>query len=174
VQDIEHIAEQFVQYLRGFGASQSNREPINLAALVDERVRRWVSAGHDVCVSVSPNSPVMSGDSVALSRVVDNLIGNAIQHGAPPIELEITAGESGRVSLVVRDHGSGIPDAEQPHALEPFTKVSQARGSKGSVGLGLAIVARVVRSHGGDLQLRNRENEGFEVQVTFAPATSPT
>lgn len=73
---------------------------------------------------------------------------------------------------MVRDHGRCIPEGEHSPALEPFTKVSPARGTKGSAGLGLAIAARVVRSHGGEVPLHNRRDTGFEVRVTFTPATA--
>ena len=169
VQDIEHIAEQFVQYVRCFGAPDSARATVDFAALVAERVGRWVSSGNDVRFCAPPDGVVTAGDGVALSRLVDNLIGNAVQHGSPPIELAVAKGETGSVMLVVRDHGSGIPESERSQALEPFTKISRDRGTKGSVGLGLAIVTRVARSHGGVVQLRNLGNAGFEVQVTLAP-----
>jgi two-component system osmolarity sensor histidine kinase EnvZ len=170
VRDIEHIAEQFVQYVRGFDPSSATREPVDLTALVAERVGRWVSSGNDVRLSQPSVGPVIEGDAIALARLVDNLIGNAVQHGSPPIEVEIVRGGTDGVALVVRDHGTGIPYEEQSRVLEPFTKVSTARGTKGSVGLGLAIVTRVARRHGGHVQLRNLGTTGFEVNVTFTTA----
>jgi two-component system osmolarity sensor histidine kinase EnvZ len=167
VQDIEHISQQFVQYLRGVDGPALERSPLNLVGLVGERVERWVKGDNDVRMTVASGNVVVNGNRVALERLTDNLIGNAIQHGAPPIEIEVARADAGRVQLVVRDHGRGIPESEQSTALEPFTQLSAARGTKGSVGLGLAIAARIVRAHGGELQFRKCGDACFEVCVTL-------
>jgi two-component system osmolarity sensor histidine kinase EnvZ len=167
VQDIEHISQQFVQYLRGFDGPALERSPLNLVGLVSERVERWANGGNDVRMTVASGNAPVNGNRVALERLTDNLIGNAIQHGAPPIEIEIAQSEAARVQLVIRDYGRGIPESAQSTALEPFTQLSAARGTKGSVGLGLAIAARVVRAHGGELQFRRRGAACFEVRVTL-------
>ena len=61
--------------------------------------------------------------------------------------------ETGRFFVEVRDRGPGIPAGEVDHAKRAFTRLNTARGGPAGAGLGLAIVERVARSHGGSLEL---------------------
>lgn len=96
VQDIEHISQQFVQYLRGLDGPALERRPLNLVGLLGERVERWVKGDNDVRMTAASGNVVVNGNRVALERLTDNLIGNAIQHGAPPIEIEVARSDAGR------------------------------------------------------------------------------
>ncbi|MCP9803605.1 histidine kinase [Cyanobium sp. T1G-Tous] len=91
---------------------------------------------------------------VALARAVANLIANARSYGAPPLRLQLRvaepAGEGFRI--VIWDCGPGIPPERWDQALMPFQRLDAARGGGGHCGLGLAIAARVARSHGGHLE----------------------
>ena len=100
-----------------------------------------------------------------LQRLLDNLIDNALQHGAPPVEVQLAWDSTGVAVLRVRDHGPGIAGADRPRALEPFAQLEPARATDGSCGLGLAIVRRIVTGCGGELLLADAPGGGLEVLV---------
>jgi two-component system osmolarity sensor histidine kinase EnvZ len=102
---------------------------------------------------------------------VSNLVDNALRHGAPPVEIA-TRMDHGAVVLEVADRGPGIPPSQVEHLKRPFTRGEAARSGASGAGLGLAIVERIARLHGGTLDLLPREGGGTRVRVTF-PAAVP-
>ncbi|MBU9189314.1 ATP-binding protein [Burkholderia gladioli] len=103
---------------------------------------------------------------VDLDRILTNLIENAMTYGEPPVEISTEAAAQG-YRLIVRDHGSGIPEAELERALRPFVRLDAARGGDAHCGLGLAIVKRLVRQHRGSFVASNADDGGFVVTMTF-------
>ena len=89
----------------------------------------------------------------SMARALDNLIGNAARY-ATKAEVNVEV-EEDRLVIIVEDDGPGIPKDRREEATRPFARLDRARNQdKGSgVGLGLAIVADVARSHGGSLKL---------------------
>lgn len=75
--------------------------------------------------------------------------------------------EDNQVIIEVSDHGAGVPDAEIERLLRPFTRLDTARGQANGAGLGLAIVERVIKRHGGQLQPGNRASGGFSVKISL-------
>ena len=67
----------------------------------------------------------------------------------------------------VRDRGPGIPESETERLKRPFTRLDEARGSRSGAGLGLAIVERVARAHGGRLDLSPRDGGGLVARLTL-------
>ncbi|MBL1068555.1 cell wall metabolism sensor histidine kinase WalK [Streptomyces sp. 7-21] len=110
------------------------------------------------------------GEAPALERAVVNLLDNAVKFGGGAPE-GVTVELRGGV-LRVRDHGPGIPAEELPHVFERFWRSPGARSLPGS-GLGLSIVARTVRSSGGDVVLRPAPGGGTEAVVTLPGAPTP-
>ncbi|WP_112170982.1 ATP-binding protein [Paraburkholderia unamae] len=106
---------------------------------------------------------------VALDRLVTNLVENALEYGAPPVEIA-TAIEDGACVIRVRDHGAGIEADRIAAAMRPFVRLNAARGGEGHCGLGLAIVARLARDNGGVCDVENHPEGGLIVRLTF-PAT---
>jgi two-component system osmolarity sensor histidine kinase EnvZ len=107
--------------------------------------------------------------ATAFSRLVANLVDNAIAYGAPPVE--ITTAQSGtNFVLEVADRGPGIPAEDVERMKQPFTRASAARSNASGVagaGLGLAIVDRVARMHGGRLDIAARDGGGNVARVTL-------
>jgi signal transduction histidine kinase len=105
---------------------------------------------------------------------VDNLIDNAVRHGAGPIDITAAATAGGaQVALSVRDHGPGFPTDFLPHAFDRFTRADTARTGPGT-GLGLAIVAAIARRHGGTALAANHPGDGAEVSLRLPTATDTT
>ena len=93
-------------------------------------------------------------DATLVAEAVSNLVGNAIRHsGSPKVEVSCVATAHG-VEIAVEDHGVGIPPEHAERVFERFHRVDPARAAEsGGAGLGLAIVRRIARLHGGDVRL---------------------
>lgn len=116
-------------------------------------------------------------DSALLGRALHNLFANAWAHGHPKsIALEVVASvQDDRARVVVRDRGPGFTEAVLPRAFEPFVMGADSARSPGAhgMGLGLALVRRIVEAHGGSVAASNVESgEGAEVsfELPLAPA----
>ena len=102
----------------------------------------------------------------ALRRLVLNLIVNAQNHGAPPIEL--ACGEHAGVAWIeVRDRGPGIAPGRVDELKSPFPRGDAARGGKPGSGLSLAIVERIARAEGTQLTLLPREGGGLVARISW-------
>jgi signal transduction histidine kinase len=138
-----------------------------LAELEAARLRR------DGCTIHTAISPArLIGDPAAISRVIRNLVDNAVRHAKSRVDIEV-ASQEGDVILTVSDDGPGIPEADRTRVFERFVRLDSARArSGGGTGLGLAIVAEVVAAHGGAVTIDDRSGGGTTINVTFRQQTS--
>jgi signal transduction histidine kinase len=142
------------------GADERMSEEVDLLALAAEEAARYEEAELD-------GQPVtLRGDARLLRRLVRNLLENARRHGAPPIELRVARAPSG-AELTVCDRGPGIPEADRERVFEPFYRPPSAREASGH-GLGLALVRRIARRHGGDARCEPRDGGGSCFRVTLS------
>src|SRR3546814_12747059 len=103
---------------------------------------------------------VISGDKMALGRLLNNLITNALNHGKPPVEVALDIVD-GNALITVSDHGPGISAERRIEALRPFSRLDDARTLTGSVGLGLVLADSIARAHDGTLALDNAKWGGL-------------
>ena len=119
-------------------------------------------------VTVSGAFPIVCGDRMWIGQAILNLVSNAVKFSdadkAPEISIEPYSGEEG-VGIVVRDRGCGLPENADERLFELFRR-GVGRKVAGT-GVGLAIVRRVARKHGGESWFRNRTGGGSEFFVTF-------
>jgi two-component system osmolarity sensor histidine kinase EnvZ len=106
---------------------------------------------------------------LAVRRLVENLIQNAVKHGGGEI-LVRTASSGSEATLAVLDRGPGIPAADIERLKEPFTRRDDARSGRSGAGLGLAIVSRIAKAHGARFDLAPREGGGLSASVAFPVA----
>jgi two-component system osmolarity sensor histidine kinase EnvZ len=169
IEEMNRIIGQFLEFART--NEDTAREPRDPNAIVAASVDRYVRTGRDV--RFAPGAvPVVPLRPTALSRLVANLIDNAIAYGAPPVEVT-TRAEGGRVVLDVADRGPGIAPGEVERLKQPFTRASAARTDASGIagaGLGLAIVDRIARMHGGAFELLPRDGGGTVARVTIPVA----
>jgi signal transduction histidine kinase len=115
-------------------------EQVDLLGLAAEECARYEEADLD-------GEPVsVHGDPRLLRRMIRNLLQNARQHGAPPIEMRVRNVDDG-AEIRVCDHGAGVPEAERERVFEPFYRRA---GASVGAGLGLALVRQIARRHRGD------------------------
>ena len=140
------------------------------ADLVDDVLRgvhrQILDLGVEVVVELPVDLPAMRGDRTALHLVLDNLVDNALRYGGGGRWLGIRAWVADAiVHLEVRDRGVGIGADELALVTRRFVRGKRA-ASSGS-GLGLALARRVIRDHGGTLQIRSELGEGTVVELAL-------
>jgi PAS domain S-box-containing protein len=140
------------------GKLQLDRQPVDLGAAVAETVRelqaRARKRGQSVVVSVE-RGVVVEADPVRLAQIVSNLVDNALKYSGRGARCEVSVRrEGGDAVLVVRDQGRGIAADDIERIFEPFYQAGGDGGAagRGGLGLGLALVRRLVELHGGSVR----------------------
>jgi len=161
IDDINAIIGQFLNFVRDADSEQPAR--IDPAGLVENLASRYVERGQDLQTDTreAPREVVLR--PLSIRRMLQNLIDNAFRYGSPPVQVSVRR-EVAEMVIEVLDRGPGIPADAIERVLQPFTRLDMARGG-GGTGLGLAIVDRIVRQHGGSLELGPREGGGLAVRV---------
>jgi two-component system sensor histidine kinase BaeS len=110
--------------------------------------------------------PVMvEGDASRLSQVVTNLLTNALKFSASGGQVTLTTGATdGLARLEVADQGPGIPEQELPHIFDRFWRGAAGRRAAGS-GIGLAVVAELVRAHAGQVHVASEPGHGTRFTI---------
>ena len=166
IEEMDRIIGQFLDFARDDSALAPEARDLNgvVAACVD----RYRKTGRAVEFHHGDVPPLPLRDT-AISRLTSNLIDNALAYGAPPVEVS-TSRNGDRVVLDVADRGMGIPESQVERLKQPFTRASASRartdGAAGA-GLGLAIVDRIARLHGGTFDLLPRDGGGTIARVTL-------
>lgn len=148
---------------------QEARTSVDISSLLQSVCDDLADAGNAVHYDGPARLPYWS-QPVALRRVFANLIGNAIKYGE---EATVTAApEDGGVMVEIADRGPGIPVDKREQVFAPFYRLEGSRSREtGGTGLGLSVARSIVRRHGGDITLHDRDGGGLLVRVTL-PATS--
>ena len=151
------------------------REPLDLTELVDAIVAdarfEVAQAGNGaqprIMVDASGPLPV-EGDPDLLWSAIENVVRNAVKHGARGGLVEVVLRtEDGMALVEVRDRGPGIAPDDLPAIFEPFFRAGASRTGVDGHGLGLAIARRVVQAHGGEIVAANRQDGGLRVTITL-------
>ncbi|HJR26954.1 MAG TPA: HAMP domain-containing sensor histidine kinase [Acidimicrobiales bacterium] len=132
------------------GAEPTDLEPLDVERSV-EAVVRAADGADDVVIAIPPGLRVRA-DRARLSRVLGNLLENAVRHGSPPVEISASQ-EGARISVRIRDHGPGI-GADPDRLFDRFAKSDRSRAAGGS-GLGLAIAAGHAAAMSAELRAAN-------------------
>jgi len=113
------------------------------------------------------------GDRGGLSRVMRNLLENAIRHAESRVDVRVYPDGSNAV-VTVADDGPGIPEADRKRIFERFVRLDSGRArSGGGTGLGLAIVSEVVGAHGGTVTVDDRPGGGALIVVRVPREYAP-
>jgi len=163
IDEMDRIISQFLDFARpGADCTVEVCDPGEIVASVAARQQR---AGRDVRFA-REELPRMALRATAFERMIGNLVDNALRHGAPPVELVArVAGET--LIVEVADHGPGIRAEDVDYLKRPFTRGDPARGGAPGAGLGLAIVERIARLHGGTLDLVPSVGGGTTARVSI-------
>ncbi|MCF7698040.1 ATP-binding protein [Loktanella sp. M215] len=159
VDEMQRLLDSFLDFVRSDAGDALER--IDPAAILSDLVADYTRIGLPVTLTVSTADPAtLPLRPAAIRRALDNLVGNALRYGTQArVAVHVT---DRAVRYVVEDDGPGIPADQRDEAVRPFTRLDPARNQdRGSgVGLGLAIVADIARSHGGVLRLGDSDDMG--------------
>jgi len=149
-------------------------EEVNISTLVEDKVRwlRTMEPAHVVVVNVQQGLTA-NGDLRLVRQVIDNLIDNAWKYShcvtSPEISFGITVTKNSEHAFYVRDNGVGFDMANADELFAPFRRFHQAGKFEG-MGIGLAIVSRIVKRHGGKVWAKSKLSQGstFYFQLNHA------
>jgi len=169
---LSNLAEQLLD-LQRLGKHESKLEPLDLVSLSSEVTADVaplaIGAGYELALD-APETPVMvMGDPLSLSRVLTNLIQNAVAHGGGRGLITVDVHPDG--TFGVSDQGPGIPVGERHRIFEPFYRL---RPSSTGAGLGLHLVQEIVALHGGRIDIVEADGGGawFRVRLLTIAASA--
>lgn len=146
------------------GQTELKYEMTDLKALITERIQLLkplasVKKIH-FAIKSTPTPFQISCDKTKISRVVDNLLNNAIKYTAAHTTVEIELEEFPEmIEVRIRDQGPGIPETQQERIFQKYVRLSTAKGMPGT-GLGLYTARYIIQLHGGAIRVNSRPNEG--------------
>ena len=163
------------------GKLRVQRDPVSLGAVVEAAVEISRPAIEKARLKLHlhlPDHPVpLRADRVRMAQVLSNLLNNAAKYTPEGGSITLTAEHAGaQVVLTVRDTGVGIPAEVLPHVFDLFTQVDRTLNrSQGGLGIGLALVRRLVELHDGTVAVKsNGLNQGAEFTVRIPDGTAST
>ena len=139
------------------GKVQLRREAVDIDAAIRECIEALEPRARERNIGfvTSTSGAVIEGDAGRIEQVITNLMTNAIKYSPAGRTITVAAGHDGETCEIrVRDQGVGIAPEMLPHVFELFAQadVSLDR-SEGGMGIGLALVDRLVRLHGGTVSV---------------------
>lgn len=149
------------------GGTVLKKQPLTLAGFLGGVVEafwpRAAEVGMELGLKLVDPALRASFDPEQVTRILNNLLDNAVRHAAGPLEVS-ARGEAGGVAIGVRDHGPGIPPGALERVFERFYKADSSRTRKesdpGGSGLGLSIARAIAEAHGGRLEAANHPEGG--------------
>jgi two-component system osmolarity sensor histidine kinase EnvZ len=163
IEEMDRIIGQFLDFARADrDAATELRELNEIITSMVERFRR----GGRVITFAAGDLPPLPLRATAMARLVGNLLDNALRYGKEPVEITTTR-IGPLIVLEIADHGPGIPADQVEHLKRPFIRGDSARTDATGAGLGLAIVERIARRHGGTFGLLPREGGGTIARVAL-------
>jgi signal transduction histidine kinase len=169
---LERLIESFFAYAKvEYLDQRPQMETIGLdqllTAVVEAMQPQAAVKGIALRLDAGPDGCAVQGDRLMLTRVVDNLLDNALRHTPTGGQVEVgwRVG-AGFVRFWVQDSGPGVPDEDLARIFMPTFRSDKARSSRtGGAGLGLAITRRLVEAHGGHIAVINQRGARFTVTL---------
>lgn len=162
LEEIDRIIDQFLDFARDNPHNWLSRGSVN--EVVRATHERFSVRNYPVTLDLRDTPDDTLINDRAIERVVTNLVENALRYGDPPISIRTETFDH-HVRLSVLDRGAGIPPQEVVRLMQPFTRRESSRTGHPGAGLGLAIVDRVIRMHGGTFNLLPRTGGGLEARI---------
>jgi PAS domain S-box-containing protein len=180
VGQLTHIVDELLEVSRiTTGRIQLHQESIVLDVVVDHAVTTVRSLidqrKHELTVSLLTQAIWVHADAARLEQVIVNLLTNAAKYTDQGGHVWLTVQQEGDEAVVrVRDTGVGIAPETLPRIFELFTQAERSLDrSQGGLGIGLALVQRLVEMHGGSVAVSSTLGEGSEFIVRLPVVSAP-
>jgi signal transduction histidine kinase len=158
--ELDQLIDEILLASRLEGGVAPKHEPVDFTAVVAEECARFN-------VPLQADTVDLDGNARLLQRLVRNLLENAARYGGGRVEAALRSSDDA-ITFDVFDRGAGISAAERERVFEPFYRASGASEANGGVGLGLSLVRKIARQHGGDVQCLPRDGGGSIFRVVFS------
>lgn len=164
--EMARLLEDALLFARATAGPRQSTDRVQLAEVLAETVAARVETGADVALAQPIPAVQVPLARAPLSRILDNLIDNAVRYG---MRARVTAERYGQeIHVRIDDDGPGIPAEDIARCLRPFERMEESRHrSTGGTGLGLAIVQTLVQQAGGRFDVENRPEGGLRCTVAL-------
>jgi two-component system sensor histidine kinase VicK len=179
---LERVISQLVNFATLVGGRLTlEPEPTAVRPMLDTLLERWkprVDGSHRIIRKVGARTPKTVLDKAYVLQALDELVDNAVKYspdgGKIVVDAKVVDGEDGpELEIAVTDEGVGIPSDRIDSVLEDFTQVDASATRRfGGLGLGLALVNRIVRAHDGRLEVTSVQGQGTRVAMRL-PVDGP-
>ncbi len=161
--------EKMVFSALSFARDDSAREPVakvDFRTLLHRVCDDIGDSGFEVSLSLDGVAIPYNCRPVALRRALNNLVENAAKYG---LEAHVSLIEQpGAILIRIDDNGPGIPEDRREDVFKPFFRLESSRNREtGGTGLGMTVARTIIRAHGGDIKLSNREQGGLRMEVSL-------
>ena len=162
VDEMEKMLNEYLQFSKSIFTDKT--ESFNISELILSTVRRYENK--NISLDQTKNN-FFIGRKNLIQRCLNNLIDNALKYGKHVKIKQEKLKES--LLIFIEDDGPGIHFSEYKNVFKPFYKIDKSRSdSKSSVGLGLSIASDIIRSHGGNIELKKSNLGGLKIKI-FLP-----
>ncbi|MCC2614978.1 hypothetical protein LJ739_01825 [Aestuariibacter halophilus] len=163
IEELDDLIDELLAYARfDREEPQLTIQPLELAPLLAATLDNFrMTHGHlTLTLDVRNTNLRVNADRDALTRVIDNLLRNAVRYARQHICVSASL-QSDKVEIRIDDDGPGVPEADRQQLFDPFVRLDTSRDrTSGGIGLGLAIVQRFVELHHGSVEIESAELGG--------------
>ncbi|MBL7044879.1 MAG: HAMP domain-containing protein [Pirellulaceae bacterium] len=169
-EDLDELVGELLTYVRMETLQpQLNMELISLRDMFDVLIPKYAAlhppVHFELSEMVSSSGDAIFADRTGFQRAMGNLLSNAGRHAKSQVTVSAACGNE-FVTVDVDDDGQGIPECDRERVFEPFQRLDDGTNGHG-VGLGLALVKRVVTQHGGVVEVLASPSGGCRVRTTW-------
>lgn len=171
IEELDGLVDELLTYARfDREEPQLDFEPTQVVALAKEAVARFeMTETHlQFKVVASASNPIVADcDQDGVTRVLDNLLRNAIRYAKEEIIVTVVE-NNGLIEVSVADDGPGVPQANWENLFDPFVRLDKSRDrNSGGIGLGLAIVRRYMEWHNGNVTIADAASGGANFTLSW-------
>jgi two-component system sensor histidine kinase RstB len=170
MEELDELVGELLSYVRMETTEpQLDLEHVSLQDMLDVLIPKYAALHPSVHFELSENAGsqeyVIFAERTSFQRAIGNLLSNAGRYAQSQVTVTVDSGST-FVTVDVDDDGKGIPESERDRVLEPFQRLDDGTNGHG-VGLGLALVKRIVTQHGGSIEVLTSPLGGCRLRTTW-------